>query len=134
MIPSVRPRPRFRGGELQRGPRATDRGLWIPSRSAFTRVLDALGGGLRGGGCHASPLVPAVWVRPPSRLRGRVGEGAASTNLVVCPLPVPPPQAGEGTQEPHESRRRLYGGEGRRRTQRRLARCYGRDQRGRDPC
>src|SRR5262249_11819593 len=134
MIPSVRPRPRFRGGELQRGPRATDRGLWIPSRSAFTRVFDALCGGMRGWRCHASRFVPAFAVRPPPGLGGGVGGGAASTNLVVCPLPVPPPQAGEGTQEPHESRRRLYGGEGRRRTQRRLARCYGRDQRGRDPC
>src|SRR5919197_791733 len=27
----------------------------------------------------------------------RVGEGVVRTNLDVCPLPVPPPQAGEGT-------------------------------------
>src|SRR6516225_1379910 len=31
---------------------------------------------------------------------GGLGWGNASTNLGACPLPVPPPQAGEGTQEP----------------------------------
>src|SRR5207253_9449072 len=31
------------------------------------------------------------------RLRGRGGEGVACTRLVACPLPVPPPQAAEGT-------------------------------------
>jgi hypothetical protein len=41
-------------------------------------------------------------VRSLSRLRGRVGEGVGfcTRSLVACPLPVPPPQAGEGTQEP----------------------------------
>src|SRR5262249_17000770 len=28
---------------------------------------------------------------------GRVGVGVACTSLVACPLPIPPPQAGEGT-------------------------------------
>src|SRR5262249_59603209 len=42
----------------------------------------------------------AISVRSLSRLRGRGGEGDACTNLDACPLPVPPPQAGEGTQEP----------------------------------
>jgi hypothetical protein len=28
---------------------------------------------------------------------GGVGRGNTRTNLVACPLPVPPPQAGEGT-------------------------------------
>jgi hypothetical protein len=32
------------------------------------------------------------------RLRGRGGEGAPCTvYLCACPLPIPPPQAGEGT-------------------------------------
>jgi hypothetical protein len=31
------------------------------------------------------------------RLRGRVGEGANSTSLSTYPLPIPPPQSGEGT-------------------------------------
>jgi hypothetical protein len=47
-------------------------------------------------------------VRSLPRLRGRVGVGACMheclsmlcTSLYVCPLPVPPPQAGEGTLEP----------------------------------
>src|SRR5262245_23007523 len=31
------------------------------------------------------------------------GGEIAHGSLVACPLPIPPPQAGEGTQEPHES-------------------------------
>jgi hypothetical protein len=44
-------------------------------------------------------IAAASSVRPLSRLRGRGGEGRGQIGHTesVCPLPVPPPQAGEGT-------------------------------------
>jgi hypothetical protein len=159
--PPFVPAPAFAGGELQRGPRVTDCGPWIPSTSAFTRVFDALCAGMNGRNANDSPLVAAISVRSLSRLRGRVGEGVASTNLVVCPLPVPPAEVGFIRLRPvhtwpnsgkpefgckrgrgRRSRMSLVAGcrEGRTHTAERAnstpsrAFLWGRSQRGRDPC
>src|SRR5262249_60105791 len=95
-------------------------------------------GGEGGGGCALPAGAPPGSGRapPPGGGGGVGGGGVPSTNLVVCPLPVPPRKRGRGThrvrregEEGHRVRDKV-----RQRTQRRLARCYGRDQRGRDPC
>src|SRR5262249_56163090 len=46
--PRGAPRDARVAGTPLRGPRAADRGVWIPGRSAFTRVCDALCAGMSG--------------------------------------------------------------------------------------
>jgi putative tryptophan/tyrosine transport system substrate-binding protein len=46
--PRGAPRDACVAGTPLRGPRAADRGVWIPGRSAFTRVFDALCAGMSG--------------------------------------------------------------------------------------
>jgi putative tryptophan/tyrosine transport system substrate-binding protein len=63
--------PQLRSSPRKRGPRVTERGLWIPSISASTRVFDALCAGMNGMGRRAfitliggAAAAAAVW--PPA--------------------------------------------------------------------
>src|SRR5262249_45053680 len=62
--------------------------------------------------CFLGTGRPARGVRPaPTRVGGGGGGGGcAGADLIVCPLPVPPPQAGEGTlwHEPSRMRVRAF--------------------------
>ena len=112
--------------------------LLAPRKKFHPFVPAKAGAGMSGRRCHGPSARPAISVRSLSRLRGRVGEGVLSTNLVVCPLPVPPPRAGEGNapSAPRgRGKRTKCGAKVRWRTQRRLGALLGaRSQRGRDPC
>jgi hypothetical protein len=67
--------PEVRSSPRKRGPRAADRGPWIPSISASTRVFDALCAGMSGvgrrefitllGGAAAAPSL--LWPRTAHR-------------------------------------------------------------------
>src|SRR5262245_56698943 len=111
-----------------------DCGPWI-SAGVHTRES---GGGNERAECLVLRSSPRSRSAPSPGLRGRVGEGVASTNL-VCPLPVPPPQAGE-QNAPSALRGRKARRVRRERTESgaepnapsRVVR--GEDQRGRDPC
>src|SRR5215472_2033822 len=66
----------LRSSPRKRGPRATDRGPWMPSISAFTRVFDALCAGMSG--VFGARLAGVAWTE------GRGCRAAHSVRELEC--------------------------------------------------
>src|SRR5262249_24081385 len=76
-----------------------DKAAQIAEGDGLSFGADVLGAGLE----HDDSIARAPktrWAPSPAR-GGGLGWGNARANLDVCPLPAPPPQAGEGTLEPN---------------------------------
>ena len=90
---------------------------WVPDLVPLAQARSLHSSGTRvWHACGCCGVRAANAVRSLPRLRGRVGVGAClhessfmlaiRSSLSACPLPVPPPQAGEGTLEPMACRQR----------------------------